>query len=109
MAFSMNMFGVIPPALNQNYFWSQSIKGRISVNVPVVSDSVKRQKHTIVSGLNHLPGIFQVSIWRDFFVEWVKDQQVAFSLCKLITRTGQISLLSPCPYFAPGACHKEIL
>lgn len=76
----MNMFGVIPPAFDQNYFGSQSIKGRISVSVPVVSDSVKRQKYTIVSGLNHLPGIFQISIWRDFVVEWVKDQQVAFSL-----------------------------
>lgn len=79
------------------------------MSVPVVSDSVKRQKYAIVSGLNHLPGIFQVGIWRDFFVEWVKDEQVAFSLFKLITHIGQSSLFFPCPSLAPGACPYEIL
>lgn len=40
--------------------------------------------------------MFQVWRWRKLFVEWVKDQQVAFSLSNLLTRSGQSRLFSPC-------------
>lgn len=58
------------------------------------------------SGLNHLAGMFQVWRWRELFVEWVRDLQVAFTLNKLLTHSGQSRLFSSHPSHAPGAHHK---